>query len=232
MARRKNQVQEMGKLRGGLSGPLEVHCRTDNEGNAKFQECLAQFISQMDNLRRSNCQPPQQQQKQSQLVSPLTQLFSNKKLRNMNTKKVLVSITVLGSAGPLRVILDSNATANEVIKQALAAYSKEGRRPALGLNFSCFELRYLQEPSQVLEPNERIGGLGFRQFQLSKKKDASTATTTTTSGIHSQNRQSPDAEGGNSWWSNLMASVAPGLFLQSVGSNTGKAQQLHIHNCF
>ncbi|GLJ24334.1 hypothetical protein SUGI_0464500 [Cryptomeria japonica] len=162
----------------------------------------------------------QQAVQQTLLVSPFSQLFGNQKVRNGNLNKVLVLITVLGSAGPLRVILDSNATANEVIKQALELYSMEGRRPALALNSSHFELRYLQEPSEVLESNVRIGDLIFRQFLLFQKKCISNITHDG-DGDGKKKMQSLDL-GGNSWWSNIRALITSGIFMHTIG----KSQQI------
>lgn len=54
--------------------------------------------------------------------------------------RVLVTVTVLGSAGPLRFIVQEGDTVAALIRAALRCYAREGRMPLLGTDHAGFVL--------------------------------------------------------------------------------------------
>ena len=62
----------------------------------------------------------------------------------LSINKMLVNVTVAQSSGPLRLLLSKDATVEEVIKETLALYAKEGRKPLLTNDPTSFGLHYSQ----------------------------------------------------------------------------------------
>lgn len=57
--------------------------------------------------------------------------------------RLLVSVTVRGSVGPIQVIVSPEDTVHDLIKDVLKVYVKENRRPLLSeIHPSCFGLHY------------------------------------------------------------------------------------------
>lgn len=54
--------------------------------------------------------------------------------------RVLVTVTVLGSAGPLRFLVDEGETVAGLVRAALRSYAREGRMPLLGTDPADFLL--------------------------------------------------------------------------------------------
>ncbi|VAI27914.1 unnamed protein product [Triticum turgidum subsp. durum] len=54
--------------------------------------------------------------------------------------RVLVTVTVLGSAGPLRFLVDEGESVYGLIRAALRCYAREGRMPLLGSDAANFLL--------------------------------------------------------------------------------------------
>lgn len=69
-------------------------------------------------------------------------MLLNKHKKNHSPKgnRLLVSITVLGSAGPIRFVVNEEELVAAVIDTALKSYAREGRLPILGSNFDDFLL--------------------------------------------------------------------------------------------
>lgn len=85
-------------------------------------------------------------------------MLLNKHKKNHSPKgnRLLISITVLGSAGPIRFVVNEEELVAAVIDTALKSYAREGRLPILGSNFDDF-LLYC--------PNYGSDGEYFSQFQ-------------------------------------------------------------------
>lgn len=66
-------------------------------------------------------------------------MLLNKQKKN-EKKRVLISINVLGSAGPLRFIVNEEDLVAAVIDTALKSYAREGRLPVLGSDINGFSL--------------------------------------------------------------------------------------------
>ncbi|MQL99981.1 hypothetical protein Taro_032719 [Colocasia esculenta] len=86
-------------------------------------------------------------------------------------RRMLVTVTVVGSAGPIRFVVGEEEPVAAVIGTALRCYAREGRFPALGCDVGEFHLfcarSYYMEPLDHAEP---IGAHGAREFTLCKKR--------------------------------------------------------------
>ncbi|CAN6198819.1 unnamed protein product [Urochloa humidicola] len=83
--------------------------------------------------------------------------------------RVLVTVTVLGSAGPLRFLVDEGETVTGLIRAALRCYAREGRMPLLGADPADFLLYTANGRSDALKADERISFNGCRSFLLWQK---------------------------------------------------------------
>ncbi|KAJ0430802.1 hypothetical protein HanHA300_Chr17g0673201 [Helianthus annuus] len=86
--------------------------------------------------------------------------------------RLLISVTVVGSAGPIRFVVNEEELVATVIDTALKSYAREGRLPVLGSNFNDFVLCCPVIGTEALKPWERIGSFGVRNFMLCKKPQA------------------------------------------------------------
>ncbi|KAI4369067.1 hypothetical protein MLD38_017558 [Melastoma candidum] len=90
---------------------------------------------------------------------------------------VLISVTVLGSTGPIRNIVREGQLVSSVIQTTLKSYAREGRYPALGSDQDQFLLYCANGESGALSPSEVIGKSGGRNFLLCKKPKTETPAT-------------------------------------------------------
>ena len=67
-------------------------------------------------------------------------LYKQKKNQNVKGNRLLISINVLGSAGPIRFIVSEEQLVADVIDTALKSYAREGRLPILGSDLHDFQL--------------------------------------------------------------------------------------------
>lgn len=67
-------------------------------------------------------------------------LSKQKKNQNANARRLLISINVLGSAGPIRFVVNEEELVAAVIDTALKSYAREGRLPVLGTDIAGFAL--------------------------------------------------------------------------------------------
>uniref|UniRef100_A0A2P2IVP4 Uncharacterized protein MANES_17G080100 n=2 Tax=Rhizophora mucronata TaxID=61149 RepID=A0A2P2IVP4_RHIMU len=96
-------------------------------------------------------------------------LYKQKKNQAAKGNRLLISVTVLGSAGPIRFVVNEDELVGAVIYTALKSYAREGRLPVLGSDFNDFLLYCPNAVSGALSPWETIGSLGVRNFMLCKK---------------------------------------------------------------
>ncbi|CAL8995163.1 unnamed protein product [Prunus brigantina] len=95
-----------------------------------------------------------------------------KQKKNPNSAKgnrLLISITVLGSAGPIRFVVNEEELVAAVIDTALKSYAREGRLPVLGSDLNDFLLYCPNSGPDALSPWDTIGAQGARNFMLCKK---------------------------------------------------------------
>ncbi|KAF3773134.1 Uncharacterized protein EJ110_NYTH56030 [Nymphaea thermarum] len=92
--------------------------------------------------------------------------------------KLLLNVTVQRSLGPIHIIISMESTVQDLIAATLRQYAKEGRRPILSLtDAAAFDLHYSQFSLERLNPEEKLIGLGSRNFFLCPKPLTATATT-------------------------------------------------------
>ncbi|XVE74681.1 hypothetical protein DITRI_Ditri12bG0036700 [Diplodiscus trichospermus] len=96
-------------------------------------------------------------------------LYKQKKNQGPKGNRLLISITVLGSAGPIRFVVKEEELVAAVIDTALKSYAREGRLPVLGSDLNDFLLYCPSAGSDALSPFETIGSQGARNFMLCKK---------------------------------------------------------------
>ncbi|KAL9241931.1 hypothetical protein vseg_015983 [Gypsophila vaccaria] len=96
-------------------------------------------------------------------------MSKNKKAQNNGKKRILITVNVLGSAGPLRFVVNEDEVAAAVIDLSLKSYAREGRLPVLGSNFNDFLLYCPLSGSDALNPFDTIGAHGARNFLLCKR---------------------------------------------------------------
>ncbi|XP_010498820.1 PREDICTED: uncharacterized protein LOC104776441 [Camelina sativa] len=98
-------------------------------------------------------------------------LLYKKKSQIVKGNRILISVTFLGSAGPIRFVANEGDLVAAVIDTALKCYAKEGRLPILGSDFKDFVLYCPLVGPGALLPWEAIGSLGVRNFMLCKKPE-------------------------------------------------------------
>lgn len=102
-------------------------------------------------------------------------MVSYKQKKNQESSKgnrFLIIVNVLGSAGPIRFVVNEKDLVASIIDTALKSYAREGRLPVLGSDLHNF-LLYCPNSgsdSDALSPWETIGSRGCRNFVLCKKK--------------------------------------------------------------
>ncbi|XP_031476886.1 uncharacterized protein At4g22758-like [Nymphaea colorata] len=101
---------------------------------------------------------------------PRSLFMSSAKKNQMKSNRLLISVTVMGSAGPLRFLVNADEMVMSVIEQTLKSYAHEGRRPILGTDFNNFLLYCANGVSDALCPKDSIGSYGGRNFILCKKQ--------------------------------------------------------------
>ncbi|CAN6932886.1 hypothetical protein Bca4012_100806 [Brassica carinata] len=100
-------------------------------------------------------------------------LLYNKQKKNQNAKgnRILISVTVLGSAGPIRFVAYEEDLVASVVDTALKCYAREGRLPLLGSDFNDFLLYCPMFGPEALSAWSAIGSLGARNFTLCRKPE-------------------------------------------------------------
>lgn len=89
--------------------------------------------------------------------------------------RLLISITVIGSAGPIRFVVNEEELVAAVIYTALKSYAREGRLPIMGSNLNNFLLYCPIAGTEALSPWDTIGSFGVRNFMLCKKPEVEKA---------------------------------------------------------
>ncbi|XP_015880371.3 uncharacterized protein At4g22758-like [Ziziphus jujuba] len=95
---------------------------------------------------------------------------NNSENQHMKKNRFLITVNVVGSAGPLRFVVNEDDLVSVVIDTALKTYAREGRLPVLGSDSNDFLLYCANAGSDALSPKEKIGSHGGRNFVLSKKQ--------------------------------------------------------------
>ncbi|XP_019154919.1 PREDICTED: uncharacterized protein LOC109151377 [Ipomoea nil] len=89
-----------------------------------------------------------------------------------NSTRLLITVNVPGSAGPLRFVVNEDDKVAGVIDMALKQYAHQGRLPLLGSDPTHFLLLPTSLGLEALGASELIGLCGVRNFILCKKQPA------------------------------------------------------------
>ncbi|KAK9705282.1 hypothetical protein RND81_07G044800 [Saponaria officinalis] len=106
-------------------------------------------------------------------------LLSKQKKAQNNGKgknRILITVNVVGSAGPLRFVVNEEEIVASVIDMALKSYAREGRLPVLGSDLNDFLLYCPLIGSDALNSFDVIGAHGARNFMLCKRPQSENAT--------------------------------------------------------
>ncbi|XP_058746503.1 uncharacterized protein LOC131619425 [Vicia villosa] len=102
---------------------------------------------------------------------------SNKKNNKIHINRILISINIVGSSGPLTIVVNEDDVVCDVIDKALKFYTRQERLPALKSDASYYVLHCSNDDvSDALSPSESIGTFRTRKFVLSEKEASSTKT--------------------------------------------------------
>ncbi|KAK1380619.1 putative ADP-ribosylation factor GTPase-activating protein AGD11-like [Heracleum sosnowskyi] len=95
-------------------------------------------------------------------------LPKQKKNQASQGNRILISVTVIGSAGPIRLVVNTEELVVTAMDSILKSYARVGRLPILGTNTNNF---YLSAGCDALHPSETIGSHGVWNFLLWKKPE-------------------------------------------------------------
>ncbi|RCV42957.1 hypothetical protein SEVIR_9G259600v4 [Setaria viridis] len=96
--------------------------------------------------------------------------------------RLLVNVTVDRSLWPVHLVLGADATVADLVRAAVAAYGREGRRSPLqhpggggGDAADGFELHFSKYSLESLRPEEKVLDLGSRNFFLCARRSSAAA---------------------------------------------------------
>ncbi|KAI5434532.1 uncharacterized protein LOC127122102 [Lathyrus oleraceus] len=101
---------------------------------------------------------------------------NKKKNNNINTNRILISINIFGSSGPLTIVVNEDDVVCDVIVKALKFYARQDRLPTLKSDASDYVLQCSNDVSDALGPSEPIGSFRTRKFVLYENQSSSTKT--------------------------------------------------------
>jgi hypothetical protein len=118
--------------------------------------------------------------------------------------KVLLHVTVQKSMWPLQIMAFAEWSVADLVAIVLRQYVKEGRRPQLlSADPATYGLHYSQFSLECLDPEEKLIGLGSRNFFLCPKEPVAVSDCFTASGASSPASCSDQAgkasKTGNPW---------------------------------
>ncbi|GAB2228671.1 hypothetical protein Droror1_Dr00022794 [Drosera rotundifolia] len=93
----------------------------------------------------------------------------NDQKANVKSKRFLICVNVLGSAGPLRFLVNDDDRVGGVIDACLKQYAREGRLPILRYSPDNFLLYAANAGADALNTWDTIGSSRARNFIMCKK---------------------------------------------------------------
>ncbi|PWA99674.1 hypothetical protein CTI12_AA002060 [Artemisia annua] len=114
-----------------------------------------------NNMKRNNSM---------RLVLPRKKMNNYEADVNVKNNRLLITVNVVGSSGPLRFLVNEDDKVSNVIDLSLKLYARGGRLPILGSDTKNFML-YASDADSALNSSEEIGSCGGRNFALYKRKN-------------------------------------------------------------
>ncbi|XP_045830548.1 uncharacterized protein LOC123921889 [Trifolium pratense] len=157
----------MPNLNNNLTSPVENHRR------GKLPEKSSSFYGQNSataagvKLRRPKTMPELgPDRKRAAMTTTAAEIFPKQ------PPKFLLKVMMIGSLGPVQVLMTPESTVGDLITAAVRLYVKEGRRPILPSNeASYFDLHYSQFSLESLDRNEKLREIGSRNFFICPKNN-------------------------------------------------------------
>ncbi|BAT90467.1 hypothetical protein LR48_Vigan08g142500 [Vigna angularis] len=119
--------------------------------------------------------------------------------------KLLLKVTIMGSLGPVQVVMTTESAVGDLVAAAVNQYVKEGRRPILPSNDpSQFDLHYSQFTLESLDRNEKLSDIGSRNFFLCPRKHGGGDGGSTTSFTSCSTEADKTTKGGAFGWLRFM----------------------------
>ncbi|GLJ46420.1 hypothetical protein SUGI_0978270 [Cryptomeria japonica] len=98
--------------------------------------------------------------------TPVASIFHKPEKLFAECDKFLVTVTVEGSTGPIKLIVRKEDTVIDLIKLTIDSYAKEGRHPELDSDINMFELHLSNFSMESLKRSDNVAELGSRTFFL------------------------------------------------------------------
>lgn len=147
--------------------------------------------------------------------------------------KVVVNVTVEGSAGPVRAMVSLGSSVRDAIAAVVERYHREGRSPRLDpASAESFQLHHSHFSLQSLNKNDKIGDVGGRNFYLHKNDGSNgLALQRGEPGVHSGGGETTQSHGGQlaPYHHQLLAIVMKKL--DKIGRRTKRIWRLLTCNC-
>lgn len=157
-------------LRRTVSEPIlyklgGLHCQDEGHDHPKKTKELKDLLFKPKTLSDLFHCPPSIP-RLSLPPTPLSSFYEPSEKSFTEEDRILVSITVEGSTGPIRVIVRKGDTVSDLIKVTIDNYAKEGRYPVLDSDTNMFELHVSNFSMESLNRSDPVGELGTRTFFL------------------------------------------------------------------
>uniref|UniRef100_A0A7N0ZTN4 DUF7054 domain-containing protein n=1 Tax=Kalanchoe fedtschenkoi TaxID=63787 RepID=A0A7N0ZTN4_KALFE len=107
----------------------------------------------------------------------IPKMKKNQNQKGEEQNRILITVNVVGSAGPIRFIVNKDDAVTDVVATALKIYAHQGRLPVLGSDSKDFLLFCAAAGSDFLDSSERIGSCEARNFLLCKNPQPQLKTT-------------------------------------------------------
>ncbi|VAI34388.1 hypothetical protein VPH35_091244 [Triticum aestivum] len=149
--------------------------------------------------------------------------------------KVVVNVTVEGSAGPVRAMVSLGSSIRDAIAAVVERYHREGRSPRLDpASAESFQLHHSHFSLQSLNKNDKIGEVGGRNFYLHKSGGTNgLALQRGEPGVHSGGGETTQSHGGQlagvPYHHHLLAIVMKKL--DKIGRRTKRLWRLLTCDC-
>lgn len=89
-------------------------------------------------------------EKNMKKIVSIQTILPRKKKNTNDDNRLLITVNVVGSSGPLRLVVNEDDKVSTVMDSSLKLYARSGRLPILGSDFKDFMLYALTEGSGMI----------------------------------------------------------------------------------